>query len=244
MQTVVCIKWGNAFPPDYVNRLYRGVMRHTQRPTQFIVFTDDHEGLDPGVIVKPIPFIDLPKTGMRAGPWRKLALWSRDLDAEGDVLFLDLDVVITGNLDPFFDYEPGKMCLIQNWTQIEDGIGNSSVMRFRAGSAPHLVDDFEKDAVRLSFHYVNEQIYVTKESRLPMAFWPAEWAPSFKHTLMPKWPTNFWITPSLPDDARIVVFTGNPRPHEALDGKWKTKKWWKKLYKHVRPVPWVRSNWN
>ena len=35
----------------------------------------------------------------------------------GDVLFLDLDLVITGNIDRFFDYEPGKYCVIENWTQ-------------------------------------------------------------------------------------------------------------------------------
>jgi hypothetical protein len=144
MQTVACIKWGTAFPADYANRLYRGVMRHVVRPTQFVIFTDDATGLDPGIKVLPIPPINLPATGLREGPWRKLALWSRDLGVEGDVLFLDLDVVVTGPLDVFFDYEPGKLCLIRNWTQLNDGIGNSSVMRFPAGGAPHLVDDFEQ----------------------------------------------------------------------------------------------------
>ena len=37
-------------------------------------------------------------------PWRKMSLWQYPLyDLEGDVLFLDLDLVITGNLDRFFD---------------------------------------------------------------------------------------------------------------------------------------------
>ena len=37
---------------------------------------------------------------------------------KGDVLFLDLDLVITGDLDRFFDFKPGFYCVIENWTQI------------------------------------------------------------------------------------------------------------------------------
>ena len=92
-------------------------------------------------------------------------------------------MVVTGPLDALFDFEPGKLCLIRNWTQEADGIGNSSVMRFPAGGAPHLVDDFEKDAIAMSFRYVNEQIYLTRESRLPTVFWPRNWCPSFKEMM-------------------------------------------------------------
>jgi hypothetical protein len=52
-------------------------------------------------------------------PWRKIALWAAELPGvSGDVLFLDLDVVITGSIDSFFDYEPSAtFCVIENWTQ-------------------------------------------------------------------------------------------------------------------------------
>ena len=48
-------------------------------------------------------------------------------------MFLDLDLVITGNLDRFFDYKPGKYCVIENWTQIGQNIGNTSCFRFPVG---------------------------------------------------------------------------------------------------------------
>lgn len=242
MQTVCCIKWGTLFPPYYVNRLCRGVLRHVSRPTRFIAFTDNSSGLDPGIEVRPIPPIALPIKGIRGGPWRKLALWSRDIGVEGDILFLDLDVVVTGPLDPFFDFEPGKLCLIRNWTQEAEGIGNSSVMRFPAGGAPHLVDDFETDAIAMSFRYVNEQIYLTKESRLPTVFWPKNWCPGFKGMMAPRFPANLWREIALPPDARIVVFTGHPRPHEAAEGKWPAP-WYKKHYKSIRPVKWLNEHW-
>ena len=242
MPTVVCMKWGTAFPAEYVNRLYRGVRRHAPAGTRFVCFTDDGINLDPGIEVRDIPAIRFPPTGMRGGPWRKLALWSRDLGLSGDLLFLDLDVVVTGPLADFFSFEPGKLCVIRNWTQKNDGIGNSSVMRFPAAGAPHLVDDFERDAVALSFKHTNEQTYLTRESRLPTAFWPKGWCASFKHELMPWFPRNLWVEAPLPATAKIVVFTGHPRPHEAASGTWPAP-WYKKHYKSLRPVPWIAKEW-
>ena len=242
MQTVVCIRWGTAYGADDVNRLHRAVMRNVGRPTRFVSFTDPVEGLDPAIDARPIPSIALPP-GLKPGPWRKLALWSAALgDLDGDLLFLDLDVLVTGSLDPLFDHAPGRLVLVRNPTQgRRDGIGNSSVMRYRARSAPHLVSDFEADAVRMSHRFDNEQIYVTKEARLPVAFWPEDWCPSFKHGLLPPWPLYLFRAPRLPPAARVVVFTGHPRPDEAMRGLWPAK-WYKKFYRALPPVPWVAEH--
>jgi hypothetical protein len=243
LQTVICIKWGTAFPAEYVNRLYASVMKNVSRPTRFVLLTDDATGIVSGVQIQPIPDINLPPQGMRGGPWRKLALWSAELALEGDLLFLDLDVVITGSIDRLFDYEPGKFCIIRNWTQKDDNIGNSSVMRFRAGSAPHLIPDFEKDAVKLSYEYKNEQIYVSRNSSLHKNYWPDGWCTSFKHELLPSWPKRYWADVPFPEKSSIAVFTGNPRPHDAANGVWPEKKVFKKIYKFVRPVKWLNTVW-
>jgi len=242
MPTIVCMKWGTLFPADYVNRLHRGVVRHAPAGTRFVCFTDDASGLEAGIEARPIPPIRLPATGIGGGPWRKLALWSRDIGFTGDLLFLDLDVVIVGPLAEFFSFEPGKLCLIRNWTQKWDGVGNSSVMRLPAGGAPHLVDDFEADPVGLAAKHSNEQIFLTRESRLPTVFWPKGWCVSFKHELMPWFPRNLWVEAVKPPSARIVVFTGHPRPHEAAKGVWPAP-WYKKHYKSLKPVRWIGDNW-
>ena len=240
MQTVVCMRWGDRFPVDYVNRLFRGVMRNVARPTRFIVFTDDPFGLDEGVEARAIPPIKLPETGLGGSPWRKLALWSPQIGLEGDVLFLDLDVVVVGGLDPFFDYEPGKLAIVRDWNAGETG--NSSVMRFPAGGAPHLVARFEADPLEKRRLHSNEQVYLCRESGLPLAFWPREWAPGFKAMMLPRFPFNLIANVTLPEEARVVVFTGHPRPHEALRGEWPARGW-KKIYKRVRSVAWLESHW-
>ena len=240
MQTVVCMRWGDRFPVDYVNRLYRGVMRNVTRPTRFIALTDDPTGLDSGIEPREIPEIRLPAAGLGGSPWRKLALWSPRIGIEGDFLFLDLDVVVVGGLDAFFDFEPGKLAIIRDWSAGDTG--NSSVMRVPAGAAPHLVERFEADPLGKRRAYSNEQVYLCRESGLPLAFWPREWAPGFKAMMLPRFPRNHFVDVKLPPGARVVVFTGHPRPHEALAGEWPARGW-KKIYKRVRPVRWLETHW-
>ena len=98
------MKWGTLYGPEYANRLYGMVARNTSRPLRFICFTDDASGLRSEIEVQPIPHIDLPEPYIRTG-WRKLAIWGESLlNIEGNVLFLDLDLLITGSIDPFFDF--------------------------------------------------------------------------------------------------------------------------------------------
>lgn len=241
-QTIVCMKWGTRYGPDYVNRLWSMIQRHTRRPTRLVCYADDGAGIDPAVEVQPLLPIELPEA-MRWRPWRKIALWGETLPGvEGDALFLDLDIVIAGPLDDFFDYAPGRFCVIRNWTSPDGRIGNTTCYRFRVGSAPHLLANLTRDPLPKLEAHRNSQTYVSREIGLPLTYWPADWCVSFKHSLLPRWPLNFVLTPKLPPDARIVAFTGKPDPDEALEGRWPAV-WHKRIYKHVRPTPWIGEHW-
>lgn len=241
-QTVICIRWGDRYGADYVNRLHSMVRRNTARPLRFVCFTDDETGLDPGIEAKPLPAIDLPER-VRWKPWRKISLWQERLDdLEGDVLFLDVDLILTGSIDGFFDHEPDRtFCVIRNWTQPDKRIGNTSCYRFRVGSHPYLYHRLMREPEDVLGRYRNSQTYISSEIK-EMAFWPADWCVSFKHSLMPRWPLNFVMTPKLPPETRVVAFTGKPDPDEARDGRWPAA-WYKKIYKHVRPTPWIAEHW-
>lgn len=242
MQTVICMKWGSRYSADFVNRLNAAVQRNTDRPTQLICLTDDPSGVDEAVKCKPIPDINLPDE-LITTPWRKLVLWQDKLAGlSGDVLFLDLDLVITGSLDEMFDYEPGRFCVIENWTQPGSKIGNTSCFRWRVGTHTHIFDKLETEQERILSTYRIEQVYISREVS-DMVFWPKSWCASFKHSLLPKWPLNFFKTPKLPAETKIVAFTGKPDQDEALVGDWPVKANWKRLYKHVRPTPWISDHW-
>ncbi len=241
-QTVICMKWGTRYGPDYVNRLYSMVQRHTARPTRVVCYTDDPGGIAAGVETFPLPHIELPpaKTWL---PWRKLCLWQEHLEGvTGEALFMDLDVVITGSLDEFFDYEPGHFCVAQNWTQPHEKIGNTSIFRFPVGRHTYIYDRIMNECDRVMRTHSNEQIFISREIT-DMKFWPAAWCVSFKRSLLPSWPLNFFVAPPLPAGTKVVAFPGKPDPDEAMDGRWPRKHWYQFFYKYVRPTPWIAENW-
>jgi hypothetical protein len=242
MQTIICMKWGTRYGPQFVNRLHATIQRQTQRPTRLVCFTDDGTGVHPDVQIEPIPDINLPDSLINL-PWRKLVVWKAPLaDLEGDVLFLDLDLVITGSLDDFFDYEPGRFCVIENWTQMGQNIGNTSVFRFPVGKYTHIFDRIQDDSQSVLDKYRIEQLYISREID-DMVFWPKAWCVSFKHSLMPAWPVRFWKSTPLPPDTHAVAFTGKPDQDEAARGQWPAP-WYKKIYKTIRPVAWINEHWN
>ena len=244
MATVICMKWGTRYGPEYVNRLLAGIRRHTKIPVRFVCFTDSAEGLHPGVEVLPLPDINIPKGVKETMPWPKLSVWQYPLfDLTGDVLFLDIDLVITGPLDDFFSYHPGEYCVIENWTQMGQGIGNTSVFRFPVGRYADIYNRFKADPEKVLEDFRVEQHYIS--ALIPeQKFWPESWVVSFKHGLLPRFPLNWFKVAELPKDARIVCFTGKPDPDEAAIGQWPVKAWYKKLYKHVRPTAWIDKHWH
>jgi hypothetical protein len=136
---------------------------------------------------------------------------------------------------------PGELCIMENYTQRDQGIGNSSVFRFRVGANANIWDKFAADPMGVVNSIDNEQIYLSREAR-QINFWPRYWCRSFKHELVPRWPRNLWQSTPLPEGARVVIFTGKPDPDEARDGKWPAK-WYKKFYRTLRPTPWIAEHW-
>ena len=54
---VICLKFGDYYSPEYINKLYRGVKRNLSRPFRFICVTEKPEGILPEVetILFPLP---------------------------------------------------------------------------------------------------------------------------------------------------------------------------------------------
>ncbi|MGJ3232136.1 MAG: hypothetical protein ACFE0P_10085 [Oceanicaulis sp.] len=249
-QLVLCMKWGARYPAIYVNRLLAMVTRNMEQPVQLVCFTDDPTGIDAGVDIRPLPpFPDQPASHIWT-PWRKLSLWSGALDADlmgRDALFFDLDVVVTGPLDRFFDHEPGRYVVIENWTKAGEGIGNTSVFRFPVGAMSYIYDRYAEDPAGVIRDYNIEQEfisqYLSETGRGGLqAYWPADWVVSFKESLLPAWPQRIWTPAPLPESASVVVFHGKPDPEEAAEGRWPAPIW-KKHYKTIAPARWISEHW-
>ena len=240
----MCIR-DRRYPSIFVNRLFKSISRHTSRKTRLICFTDNKTGIDANIICKPLPKINLPPK-ISNTPWRKISIWQYPLyDLKGDILFLDLDLVITGDLDRFFDYKPGSYCVIENWTQKGQGIGNTSCFRFPAGKYHEIFSHFEKNPTKIWKNFHIEQTYLSYKIK-EQHFWPDQWCVSFKHNLLPIWPLRLWKPAKLPSCTSIVAFTGKPDPDDVMVGKWPVprKYFFKKIYKQLCTPSWIKSNWS
>lgn len=253
---ILTLKWGKMYSSEYVNRVYRGVRRHLHRPFRFVCVTDDPSGLQPGIEAVAFPAKpDWLPLNARYHGWPniyvKLLVFERGFaDLQGPTLFLDIDQIITGDLDCFFDYKPGEFCIIHNWVALRKRLfrkvpfcGNSSCFRFEAGEKSHYI--FErfrseaKDAVNPEI-FGTEQEYMTHAVGVDKVnFWPENFVRSFKRTCTWPWPFNHLLTPRLKRDTRILCFHGFPTPTQAIAGFRDSKH----IDGWTRPCPWVKRLW-
>jgi hypothetical protein len=247
MVNILCLKWGKRYPAYYVNELYRGVARNLKQPFRFVCATEDPSNLLPEIEV-----FDFPEDPQSKAKWphifMKLCIL-RDgfANLKGPTLFLDIDIIITGPLDKFFEYQPGKNCIIHNWLpphkllfRDRPDIGNSSVFRFEAGSSNYIYETY----MEKKFEAENRSIYPTEQAFLTYAmkekyFWPDEWVRSFKRHCRRVFPLNYLLAPKLPQESSIIAFHGQPDPDQAITG-FKGKR----IHHFNKAAPWIKRFWN
>ncbi len=239
MKNVICMKWGDKFGPEYVNRLHRMVEKNLTIPHRFVCFTDNGDGLNEGIEVRPLPEMSLDKSLPERG-WRKLTVFQEKLaDLEGQALFLDLDIVIAGNIDGFFEAE-GEFLIIKDWDFPKDVIGNSSVFRFEIGKYPDVLDYFVNNGEKVRSEVRNEQAYLSYKMHEKgiLKYWDKSWCVSFKRQCLHKFPLNYFMEPKFPENAKIIIFHGRPTPEQACEGFFG-----KMGLRYVKPTGWVKKIW-
>ncbi|WP_425052457.1 glycosyl transferase [Psychromarinibacter sp. S121] len=249
--TVVCIKWGTAFGPEYVNRLYSGVRRNLKVPIRFLCMTEHADGLHPDVEVLDLPvepFHDEMNAALavanRQGAMRKVSLFRPGLipDLKGPVLGFDLDVVITGPLDDILRYEPGTVAMRADWVEARRGrpTGHGSVFRYDPALHPWLYERLAANpTAEVEKARGSEQRYTSTLAQEMDAFSyiPDEWVVSFKHDCIGLPPVNWLRQPKLPQDARVVCFHGRPKMPEAVAG------YRGSLLRWSLPCDWLEEHW-
>ncbi|RME56485.1 hypothetical protein D6779_10545, partial [Candidatus Parcubacteria bacterium] len=184
MIRVVCLKWGDKYSAEYVNRLYRSVKRHLDEPFTFHCMTENAEALLPEI--EPIALTDM---GLQ-GWWYKLLLFKRGFlpfPNEELVLYLDLDVVILNDLKPLLDGYRAPLSISADDTPNRM---NSSVMVFQAGSLGFVWESFQAQREYVLAHYHGDQDWI--EQVVPAAhILPKSIVCSFKIDLNSKTPFSF-----------------------------------------------------
>ena len=92
MYNIICVKFGKKYNAEFVNKLYSDCISNCSNDFDFYCYTDDITDIDlPVKIIHPIG----PKI---KGVWNKLALFHPKFPVKGKNIFLDLDVLVQGDL--------------------------------------------------------------------------------------------------------------------------------------------------
>lgn len=225
---VVCLKWGKKFGPEYVNRLYAGVVRNTTIPVVFHCFTDNATGLNEKIVVHP-----LPNKGLD-GWWNKLYLFSGEIPIMGRLVFMDLDTLIVGNIDHILSQDTGFIAL-RDWYKAEKDpkttILNSSLMSYESHKHTHIWTQFMKRPKEIvkQIHPAGDQEWI-RQQQPDRIYW---------QDLFPDQLVSFksHCLKGLPPSARIVCYHGKPSIPESITTTLKIQG------RHCIPSPWVADHW-
>lgn len=243
-RVVLCMKWGTLYGAEYVNVLHSAARANITGDFRFVCLTDDPSGLDAGIEAFPIPDIGLKPEHWRGGCWPKVAVFAEDLyGLRGRALFIDLDMVLWGNLDGFFAHGEGLMMLDSGPWRYRNGVPRpmSSIFAFDLGRMGFLVERLRADRDALIERYAIEQDYIGGEAG-QIGFWPQDWVRSYKYHLRPPLLIDRFRGPKPPGpEVRVICFHGRPRPIDLIRppaGNWDVPP----HYGSGR-VPWMADYW-
>ena len=215
MLTVACVKWGDKYGGNYVRNLQSMCRRHLPSH-RLVCFTEN-----------PVEGVDcLPLPSSLPGWWAKVGLFRPDLFVH-DVLYLDLDVVITEDLHgmvDLLDVDRTKLWAPDDFsysivnprrglspefkrTLGGDGTINSSVMMWNGDSCRRIWDEFRVEKME-ECH--GDQNVISQILWPDINIIPSEWIKSFKYNNRQPGP--------------VTVFHGNPKPPEVRE-RWVTEHW-------------------
>ena len=223
MNNIICLKHGTKFDADYVNKLYCGVRRNTTLPFTFHCFTEDNEGLNPNIKTHSLPDVDID------GWWYKLYLFSDEVDIEGRVLYIDLDTLITGNIDHYIALDKGFVVLRDLWAK-QNNVG-SALMSFNVGEHKHIWDTFIKDPTSAinGLRPHGDQRWIQKQQQ-QRVYW---------QDLFPKEVVSFKseCRNGVPTGVKIVCYHGKPSIEESINTTTRVQRF------TIGPISWPKKYW-
>lgn len=234
---VICLKWGDKYGPEYVNRLYASIKRNTTKPFKFWCFTENNKSIHPDVLTVPLKYADRLDSW-----WNKIMLFSNELPdaiATGDLIFyVDLDTVITGNIDELITEQIPEIILLRDFYHgIAKTAGHvgSGLMMWKHGDYDFIWDRFIKNPEEAiaAAHPHGDQWWVEH----CLESWYC-WQDIFPGRVVS---FKLHCHEGLPQKAKIICYHGKPSipesvtmtTHQATAGKrWTTQ-----------PAPWILDHW-
>ena len=221
--TVLCVKFGNGYGREYVERLRNMVSRNLTLPYEFVCLTDD-----------PTPISDVRLIVQKNKCyskqwWHKIHMFDQSLSVQGRILYLDLDIVIVSNIDKltstvdnrFYGIKDFNRKFHSSWKYL-----NSSVMSWVHGTQNEIYEKF-KENPREAMRLQGDQDWIWRLARDRIQFWNDQWIQSYKWEIRGKEELasrdgrkGFKTVinhSNVPRDCCIAVFHGYPNPADVRD---------------------------
>lgn len=232
MINIVCVKWGTKYGPEYVNRLYAGIRRHTTQEFKFWCFTEDVQGVRDEVMTVPLAYADQLDSW-----WNKIYLFSDliPIPLGEQIFYVDLDTLIVGNIDDLLIKDTNKIIVLRDFyhglAKTAGAIG-SGLMSWRHGRYVKVWEDFindPKSAIRKCRPH-GDQKWIEYVIDGAWDSWQDLW---------PNQVVSFKVhcREGIPPDARIICYHGRPSIPDSARIETQDWRW------NLQPQPWVLDHW-
>ena len=199
------------------------VQRHLTMPHRFVCFTDDPKNIADGIEIRMLPASNI------KGWWWKPYVFKDDHFPKGDTnLFIDLDMVIVGNINNLINYLPGRFVGLRDVGRVfrpEYRKLGSAVMKWPSGEFSDIWSEFDKDSsIIRKFH--GDQDWIWHRRKNDINFYPDEWIQSYKWEIRSKSELtgvgrgakfSSVRNPEIPPNCSVLAFHGFPHLHDVQD---------------------------
>jgi hypothetical protein len=252
MLAIMTWLWGDAYGPEDVRKLARGLARNLQQTHRLIVLTDRIERFDTvdDFILGQIPPADLHLTTIK-GCFVRLRLFDPGFQRElmraaghfDRIVNMDLDCIPVGPLDPLFN-RPDPFCILLGANAANPCPYNGSVFMLRPGTNARVWTEFNLDS-ELAWRKGDEASRIARPNYyefpddqgwlatcLPNASaWQVGARSGIYAFMKPGWPMKYEndrrtiVDAGLPPDARLVCFFGSRKPSQFTHLPWVQEHW-------------------
>jgi len=217
-----CVIHSDGYSWDYVDRLYNMVSRNLSHPVNFHVYTEADRAVPDHMIKHNL--VEWPGiAGSRKSWWYKMQLFDSSQFA-GQLLYFDLDVVITGNLDWILQLPTRNFYAIHDFRRLWKPTSrtiNSSVMYFNTSTYNYVWEKFCQhniDTVVASYKGDQDFITATVDPN-HLRYFELERIVSWRWQIVNDGVRQRQIVKTareitVPATASVLIFHGNPKPHE------------------------------
>lgn len=146
MIKIFCLYYEGKYTKDYVDKLYRGIKRNCKVPFRFYAYSDTPVMCDHMIMLRDT----LP------GHWHKIKFFDKKFTGEGDIIVMDIDQVIVGDITEMIEYPVGNNELVSYdkwWTDDRATTINGGWYKFKAGDFQCVWDKYIENPDKWSNHY-------------------------------------------------------------------------------------------